>query len=435
MPIILIADDVIGNVRLLKNLLQEFGQIVFAENGLDALAQAERHHPDIILLDVMMPGLDGYETCRRLKAQPRTRDIPVIFITGADSEVDEATGLACGAIDYIAKPFAPAIVKARVQNHLSLVRVNAALRQANDALRKFKAAVDCSSAAVVITDRDARIEYVNATFVDSSGYSAAEALGQTPALLKSGQTSPDTYASLWQTILGGANWRGELRNQRKDGSVLWEDVAIAPVYDEQRTITHFVAINSDISQRKQLEDELRRMATTDALSGVANRRHLMDMGEQEIMRARRSATPFCMLMLDIDHFKRVNDSLGHPAGDAVIQALAQICSESVRTIDTVGRFGGEEFAILLPATDLAGATELAERICARAAAHRVGWQGREIQFTVSIGVAQVRQRADAACFATLIGLADQALYQAKNAGRNRVVVSQDDGKGKANDVQ
>ena len=305
MPIILIVDDVMENVRLLKNLLQDFGQIVFARDGLEALVQAQRHRPDIVVLDVMMPGLDGYETCRRLKAEPQTRDIPVIFITGADGESDEARGLAVGAIDYITKPFAPAIVRARVQNHLALVRATTELRQANDALRK-------------------------------------------------------------------------------------------------------------------MEQELRRLATTDALTGIANRRCLMELGAQELQRAQRTGEPVCVLMLDIDHFKQINDSLGHPAGDAVIQALAGLCSESIRTMDAVGRLGGEEFAILLPATGGPGALELAERLRIRVAAHAVPWEGTTIRFTVSIGVAQ--RDTHSADFAALIGSADQALYRAKNTGRNRVVL-------------
>lgn len=306
MPVILIVDDVTENVRLLKNLLQDFGQIVFARDGLEALLQAQRHRPDIVLLDVMMPGLDGYETCRRLKADTQTQDIPVIFITGADAESDEAQGLAVGAIDYITKPFAPAIVRARVQNHLALVRANTELRKANDTLRK-------------------------------------------------------------------------------------------------------------------LEQELRLLATTDALTGIANRRRLIEVGTQELQRAQRSEQAVCVLMLDIDHFKRINDSFGHPAGDAVIQALAGICSESVRSIDLVGRLGGEEFGVLLPMTDSAGALELAERLRARVEAHRIEWDGATIRFSVSIGVAQ--RCAQAGDFASLIGLADQALYQAKNDGRNRVVLS------------
>jgi len=300
MAVILVVDDVVENVRLLKNLVQDLGQVVFAKDGAAALEQAERHRPDIVLLDVMMPGLDGYETCRRLKAQAETRDIPVIFITGADGESHEATGLGLGAIDYITKPFSPAIVRARVQNHLAMVRAQDELRAAN------------------------------------------EALG--------------------------------------------------------------------------------RMAITDPLTGVANRRRFMEVGIQELARAQRSKDPVCVLMLDIDHFKRVNDSLGHPAGDAVIQAVARTCTDSVRTIDLVGRLGGEEFAVIVPMTACPGAVELAERLRARVEACEIPWEaGGPLRATVSVGVAQAT--GNTKDFAALVGSADRMLYQAKNAGRNRVAAT------------
>lgn len=418
-PVILIVDDVVENVRILKSLLQDFGQIVFARHGLEALAQVAQHHPDIVLLDVMMPGMDGYETCRRLKANPATRDIPVIFITGADGESDEAKGLAAGAIDYITKPFAPAIVQARVRNHLALVRAHAELRLVNDALRKFKAAVESSSAAILITDRDARIEYVNEAFVGMTGFGAEEALGQTPSILKADGTPAETYQQLWQTILSGRNWRGELRNRCQDGSLSWQDVAIAPVFDQGKAITHFVAIHSDITQRKQMEEELHRLAVTDSLTGVANRRRLIEVGNVELQRAQRSGLPVCVLMLDIDHFKNINDTFGHPAGDAVLKEFARICTGTVRNIDTVGRLGGEEFAVVLPMSDKSGALQLAERLRACMAQAEIRTDmAQTIRFTVSIGVAQAHgMNVD---FDGLLAMADQALYLAKNSGRNRV---------------
>lgn len=423
-PAILIVDDVMENVRLLKNLLQDIGRIVFAVDGFGALEQAQRHRPDIILLDVHMPGIDGYETCRRLKAAPETRDTPVLFITGADGEQDEARGLAQGAIDYITKPFSPDVVRVRVLNQLALMRAQAELRSANDAMRKFKAAVESSSNSIMITDRHARIEYVNLAFAGMSGYSAQEALGQTPALLKSDMMTDDTYAELWHTILRGENWRGELCNRRKDGSLFWQDVAIAPVFDCAGTITHFVGISSDITQRKKMEEELRSLAVTDALTGVGNRRHLIEVGERELARMRRSGEPLCVLMLDIDHFKRINDTHGHTAGDVVLKAFARVCTETLRSLDTIGRLGGEEFAVVLPMTDLHGALELAERVRARVAAYEVDWEhAAPIRFTVSIGVAQAMMTA--ADFAFLLGHADQALYVAKKSGRNRVVAAAD----------
>lgn len=418
MPVILIVDDAIENVRLLKNLLQDFGQVVFARNGLSALEQAALHHPDIVLLDVMMPELDGYETCRRLKADPATSETPVIFITGADADSEEEKGLSLGAIDYITKPFVPAIVRSRVKNHLALVKANAALREANAALRKFKAAVDCSSAAIAITDAQAKIDYVNSAFAAARGISEPDLLGQVPALLQPG-LSPEKGLDLHASLMAGRAWRGEVCSKAADESEIWEDVSCSPVYDEEGHVSHIVAIHADITQRKIMEEELRKQAVTDALTGVSNRRRLMEVGEKEVLRRKRSNEALAALMLDIDHFKRVNDTWGHPAGDAVIRALATRCTEIVRGSDTVGRLGGEEFAIILPMTDLARAMDLAERIRVRISAEPVVWEGQSIPFTVSIGVADAQDSTGD--FATLIGRADAALYAAKQGGRNRVV--------------
>lgn len=419
MPTILIVDDAIENVRLLKNLLQDVGKIVFAHNGRMALEQAALHRPDIVLLDVIMPELDGYETCRRLKVDPDTRETPVIFVTGADADSDEEKGLALGAIDYITKPFVPAIVRARVQNQLALVQANLALRAANSALRKFKAAVDCSSAAIAITDADGKIDYVNTAYAAARGVEP-EAIGATPELLLAGVAS-DAGPALHRSLMAGASWRGEVQRVQADGSVLWEDVSCAPVYDEEGSVTHIVAIHADITQRKAMEEELRRQAITDALTGLANRRHLLEVGEKELQRRVRSHEPLALLMLDIDHFKHVNDTWGHPAGDEVIRSVAQACNAVVRITDTVGRLGGEEFAVLLPMTNVTAAVEIAERLRQRIAAGQVVWQGQQISFQVSIGVAAATDEQDT--IAALIARADAALYLAKQAGRNRVVLA------------
>jgi signal transduction histidine kinase len=173
-PVILIVDDVMENIRLLKNLLQDIGHIVFARNGLEALAQAERHAPDIVLLDVVMPGMDGHETCRRLKANPHTCDIPVIFVTGNDAESDEAQGLALGAIDYITKPYAPAVVRARVRNHLALVRAHSEVRQfkeqleASERARRQWVADTSHELRTPITILNAHLEAIRDGVIDAS---------------------------------------------------------------------------------------------------------------------------------------------------------------------------------------------------------------------------------------------------------------------------
>jgi diguanylate cyclase (GGDEF)-like protein/PAS domain S-box-containing protein len=256
------------------------------------------------------------------------------------------------------------------------------------------------------------------------GYAAGEMIGSVPELLHSGATvevAKEGERDLWQIIMDGATWRGELCRGRKDGSLLWEDIAIAPVYDEAGAITHIVSVNSDITRRKAMEEELRQQAVTDSLTGLANRRRLMDSGAHEVQRAQRSYEPVSLLVLDIDHFKQINDTLGHAAGDAVIRSIAQVCTTQVRSFDTAGRLGGEEFAVILPMTDASGAFELAERLRAAIAAMTLEWEGKPVRATVSIGVAQTDR--DIPTFASLLGRADDALYQAKRAGRNCVRVA------------
>jgi diguanylate cyclase (GGDEF)-like protein/PAS domain S-box-containing protein len=421
MAVILIVDDAVENVLMLKHLLNDMGTIVFAKDGAMALEQAARHRPDLVLLDVVMPGVDGHETCRRLKADPATRDVPIIFITGADAQSDEERGLALGAIDYITKPFAPAIVRARVRNHLALVRALAELKTANGALRKFKAAVDSSSAAILITDRDARVEYVNAAFSDITGYPRDEMIGTVPELLRTGATVEDGGRDVWQIIMDGATWRGELCRARKDGALLWEDIAIAPVYDDSGKIINIVSVNSDFTRRKAIEEELRLQVVTDSLTGLANRRKLMESGGHEAQRTQRSFEPMSVLVLDIDHFKRINDTLGHTAGDHVIRAVAQECAGQVRSFDIPGRLGGEEYAVILPMTSSTGAFELAERLREAVAGLALEWEGNPIRVTVSIGVAQMDSQTSG--FPALLTRADDALYAAKRAGRNCVRVA------------
>jgi diguanylate cyclase (GGDEF)-like protein len=193
--------------------------------------------------------------------------------------------------------------------------------------------------------------------------------------------------------------------------------------DGENTISHIVSVNSDITRRKHMEEELHRLAVTDALTGVANRRRFMEAGNHEIARAQRTGEALTLLILDIDHFKGVNDSLGHAAGDAVLQAVARLCVDVVRAVDTVGRLGGEEFAILMPVTDIAGAYALAERLRENIARAQVQWGDVPVPITVSIGVAQAGPSMH---FANLMAAADDALYEAKHAGRNNVAVASSD---------
>jgi diguanylate cyclase (GGDEF)-like protein/PAS domain S-box-containing protein len=285
-------------------------------------------------------------------------------------------------------------------------------------LRKLSQAVEHSPSIVVITDVTGTIEYVNPKFCTVTGWPRDEVIGQTPRLLKSGLTPGETYRDLWGTILSGREWHGDLCNRRKDGTLYWESCSISPIFDESGTLTHFVGVMEDISERKRLQDELSRLATTDPLTGVANRRHFLACAIDEIRRADRTGQPLSVIMLDVDHFKTINDVLGHAAGDSALVQLADATRGELRDIDVLGRWGGEEFAIILPQADLESALAAAERLRQVLARLEIPEGPQPMVLTVSLGVSQIRPGED--CPDAAMRRADAALYRAKASGRNRV---------------
>jgi diguanylate cyclase (GGDEF)-like protein len=295
--LILVVDDAEENFLILENLLQDEGDVLCASSGSQALGLARSKIPDLILLDVSMPDMDGYEVCRKLKMDPKTRDIPVVFVTGMSDESDQEKGLSLGAIDYIIKPYSPAIVLARIRNHLALRKAHLELRHANA--------------------------------------------------------------------------------------------------------------------------ELTRLATTDFLTGVWNRRHFMELGNSEMARVKRNGRGFGAAMIDIDHFKSVNDTFGHDAGDAVLKAMADECVRRLRTVDIIGRMGGEEFALILPETDPAGTKLTIERLRENLGHVTVPVANGEVTFTISAGVTKASDPGDT--MDAVLKRADEALYKAKSCGRNMTV--------------
>lgn len=292
-------------------------------------------------------------------------------------------------------------------------------REAEQESRMLRAAVSAAPSGFVITDTNAHIEWANPAFTQLTGFTIDEALGRRPAeLVSSGLQSPEFYKALWTTIKAGRIWRGELINRRKDESLYHESLTIAPVSDERGEIKHFVAIKDDISERKRLEAKLIELARTDPLTGLANRRALMENLTAELDRMRRHARPLSVLMLDIDFFKRVNDQHGHAAGDRVLKVVANLLRDNVRTTDALGRIGGEEFAIATVETDGDAARELAERIRAAVATTPIGTGSHPIRVTISVGIAVARDDDTAD---SVLSRADTALYAAKAAGRNRIV--------------
>jgi diguanylate cyclase (GGDEF)-like protein len=291
-----IIDDSRENILVLNEMLKDLCDVIVATSGKDGLELIYSQNPDVVLLDIMMDDMDGYEVCEILKADPRTQDIPIIFISALDADENERIGLTVGAIDYIHKPFSPPIVRARVQNHLKL---------------------------------------------------------------------------------------------------------------------------------KEQGDFLRNLSMTDGLTGLANRRQLEKYLDSEWRRCSRISVPFSVIMIDIDYFKPYNDTYGHLQGDECLKAVASVLSGSIqRPGDILARYGGEEFLAILPGIDIHGAIHLAEKM--RLSVTHLGMPHASSKaadhVSISAGAAM-----ETSCWENyphdLVKVADEQLYRAKEAGRNRVVSS------------
>ncbi|HNE03724.1 MAG TPA: diguanylate cyclase [Anaerolineales bacterium] len=297
----------------------------------------------------------------------------------------------------------------RRQNELRLLLLNQTVEQ--------------SPNSVVITDFDGKITYVNSAFTAITGYSAKEVLGKKTSILKSGYMSKEVYENLWQTILSGKTWEGELNNMKKGGELFWENTRIAPLLNQDGEISNFVAIKVDITERKRAQDELERMAITDPLTGLFNRRYFFEVAQKEFLKSIRYNRPLSVVLFDIDMFKSINDTYGHLAGDQILAQIGVLLTQKERETDLSARYGGEEFVLLLPETDCEGARNTAERLRSLLETSPIYYENHKIQFTASFGVAGIGNRDYPETFDYLILQADKALYEAKRISRNTVICS------------
>lgn len=423
---ILIIDDTPLNIEILLGILEGDYALSFATSGRNALELlAKGVKPDLILLDVMMPDMDGFAVCAALKADPDTRDIPVIFVTAKTDALSEIRALKAGGVDFIHKPVNQALVRARVQLHLELERRARALARSlaetqplHAELLVLNQAMEQSPTSIVITDATGNIQYVNPFFSLLTGYAADEVLGQNPRLLKSGHTAPETYEDLWAHLIRGEPWKGELINRRKNGEVYWEEAYIGPVRDAAGRISHFVAVKINVTDRILTQERLIHMASHDVLTDLPNRGLFAERVQQALELAKRHATKLALLFIDLDQFKPVNDTWGHRLGDLLLRAVAERMKPRVRAADTIGRIGGDEFVVLL--TDLEepdAALQVAEEL-RQALAQPFVIEGHELSISASIGIALYPDHgADAE---ELSRHADLAMYRAKQDGRDRL---------------
>ena len=287
-------------------------------------------------------------------------------------------------------------------------------------LRKLSAAVEHSPSSIVITDIKGTIEYVNPAFTRLTGYLAEEVIGQNPRILKGGDQSDEFYREMWDTIKRGEEWRGEFRNRRKDGTLFWEAASISPIMNGDRRITHFVAVKEDVTEKRELMGRLEQMAQFDMLTSLPNRRMFMDRLTQSVELARRNSNRFGLLFVDLDGFKRINDTYGHEAGDRVLKTVAARLAICIRLSDTAGRIGGDEFTVILGTLNrFEDAGQVADKIISALRRPITLPNGVIERIGSSIGISVYPDNAEDGD--RLLAAADNAMYEAKRSGKGKYV--------------
>jgi len=447
---ILVVDDIPANVKLLEvRLLAEYFDVLTAANGTDALEMCENGKIDVVLLDVMMPDMDGFEVCRRLKGDVATAHIPVVMVTALDQVADRVRGLEAGADDFLSKPVNDLQLMTRVR---SLVR----LKMLTDELRLRASTTRNIGIEELLARRepasDAKPKVLLIDEQPETGRAVAEMLGDTVDVDVVADPHVGFFQAaegLYECILVSTGFQefdplrlcSQLRsldrtrfvpiillvgNNEEDRIVRGLELGINDYLSRPVDRQELVARLRTQVRRKRYNDHLRlsvtqtiEMAVTDPLTGLHNRRyldsHLQTLFERAVSRRR----PLSLMITDIDRFKSVNDAFGHDGGDEVLREFARRLRKNVRGIDLACRFGGEEFVVVMPDTDAVVAETVAERIRAEIANKPFGIGGESVAMTVSVGVSSLKGGLDS--IADLLKRADVALYEAKSSGRNKVV--------------
>lgn len=284
--------------------------------------------------------------------------------------------------------------------------------------------VENASDIIMVTDSTPEEEggphivYVNPAFEQLMGYRSDEVIGKTPAMFNGPETDRHTRYKIRKALREAKEIRTEILNYTKTGQPIWFDINVFPMLDSDGNVEYFAAIERDLTEQKRQQARLEIMATIDPLTELPNRQHILKAARREFSRSSRYHRPFSIMMIDIDHFKKVNDKYGHVVGDKVLAEIARVCGQELRDPDILGRIGGEEFVLLLPDTPQASALHVAERMRTRLASTLLSIDGHTFHMTASFGVVERINSDDD--FTTMLDRADMAMYEAKQGGRNRV---------------
>jgi len=449
---ILVVDDVVPNVKILEAKLSvEYYDVITASNGPDALVLAKEKAPDLVLLDVMMPQMDGFEVCRRLKNDPATAHIPVVMVTALSEAADRVQGLESGADDFLTKPVDDVALFARVKSllRLKMMMDEFRLREATSFELGVISPADSSDEAAIrgrilaIDDNEFSSHQLRQVYDDKYDLTIESDMEEAQVLARGGDFD---LAVVSMGVKGFDPLRFCSRIRTFEETRQLPLLTLVDEADTDRLVKGLeIGVNDYVMRpidknelivrtrtqvmRKQYQDRLRHnyhrsmeLAVTDSLTGLYNRRYMTNHLETLQNSPQPDFKPVSLLIMDIDFFKKVNDAHGHDVGDEVLRQFSDRMIKGVRGIDLACRYGGEEFIVVMPDTDLAVATGVAERLRRDIAGVPFTVSGADLalDITCSIGVAMsaASEKPD-----SLIKRADEALYQAKRDGRNRVVTA------------
>ncbi len=416
---ILLVEDEEAHAELMRRAFERYPE-KYQLNIVGTISQARlilaESPPDIVIADMKLPDGDSIEL---LPGSIEQAEIPFIIITSYGDEHAAVTVIKNGALDYVPKSEEmlanmPRIIERSLREWVNIVE----RKHVKGELQKLSRAVEYSPAAVIVTDLDGNMEYINPKFTEITCYSMDEAIGQNVSVLRSGDTSENIFDELWATITSGGDWKGELHNRKKDGSLYWVRSSISGIKDTQSNITHYIFLHEDISHERALSEQLSYQASHDDLTGLINRREFERRTERLLSTIELDKDEHALCYMDLDQFKVINDTYGHVAGDELLRQLARKLQGTIRKRDTLARLGGDEFGVLMEHCTLEQAHRVADEILKAIMDYQLFWEGNVFRIGVSIGLVGVTEASGD--FTELYKRADAACYLAKDLGRNRI---------------
>lgn len=411
LTVLYVEDDPDALENLEAFLSRRVGMVYTANNGETGLQLFRKYRPQLVITDMVMPTMDGLRMVQQIRLEDPS--VPVILVSGVaswQSQIPQIERLLDMDISkFLTKPLDS-------QKLLESIRLSVKRYEYYKNLKLSASVFMTSPLAISITDHDRKIISVNPAFTDITGYSQAEIIGCNPKILSSGKHDAAFFERMWNSLNETGRWSGEIWNRRKNGELFLEWINISAIKDFQGNIINYASVFADITQRTAAEEKLRHLAHHDALTNLPNRVLFQDRLGQALLHAQREGSKLAIINIDIDHFKNINETLGHGVGDELILCVATALQSVVREADTVSRLGGDEFAVLLPDV---GSHEMAARLVGKifnAVGKTYLIAGRELRVTVSMGISLFPRDGESPM--SLLKHADSAMYLAKKEGRN-----------------